>query len=45
VWYLFMTVLLSYPQSLIEKKFSRTRARVRQEPALVLPSEPMGDAK
>ena len=32
VWYLIMTLALSYPQSLIEKKFSRTRARVSNEP-------------
>ena len=32
VWYLAMTVALSYPQSMIEKKFSRTRARVSNEP-------------
>jgi polar amino acid transport system permease protein len=32
VWYLVMTILLSYPQSLIEKKFSRTRARVSNDP-------------
>jgi len=44
VWYLVMTVLLSYPQSLIEKRFSRTRARVRNEPD---PSQIalIGDAK
>ena len=46
VWYLTMTLLLSYPQSLIEKKFSRTRARISNEPALVpTQSELMGDAK
>ncbi|MEO5666342.1 MAG: amino acid ABC transporter permease [Nocardioides sp.] len=46
VWYLAMTLLLSYPQSLIEKKFSRTRARVSNEPALApTPTELMGDAK
>ena len=46
VWYLVMTLLLSYPQSLIEKKFSRTRARFSNEPALApTPSELMGDAK
>ena len=46
VWYLVMTLLLSYPQSLIEKRFSRTRARVSNEPALVpTQSELMGDAK
>ena len=44
VWYLVMTVLLSYPQSLIEKRFSRTRARVGNEPD---PSQTalIGDAK
>jgi polar amino acid transport system permease protein len=46
VWYLIMTLLLSYPQSLIEKKFSRTRARVSNDPALVpIQTELMGDAK
>lgn len=46
LWYLFMTLLLSYPQSQIEKKFSRTRARVSNGPALgPTPSELMGDAK
>ena len=44
IWYLVMTVLLSYPQSMIEKKFSHTRARVNNDPAppqIAL----MGDAK
>jgi polar amino acid transport system permease protein len=46
VWYLVMTLLLSYPQSRIEKRFSRTRARVSNEPALVpTQSELMGEAK
>jgi polar amino acid transport system permease protein len=46
VWYLTMTLLLSYPQSLIEKKFSRTRARVSNGPALgPTQSELMGEAK
>ena len=46
VWYLFMTLLLSYPQSQIEKKFSRTRARVSNGPAPgPTQSELMGDAK
>jgi polar amino acid transport system permease protein len=46
VWYLLMTLLLSYPQSLIEKRFSRTRARVSNEPGLVpTQSALMGDAK
>ena len=46
VWYLFMTLLLSYPQSLVEKKFSRTRARVSNGPAAgPTQSELMGEAK
>jgi len=46
VWYLVMTVLLSYPQSMIEKKFSRTRARVSNEPAPASSQIAlMGDAK
>lgn len=46
VWYLVMTLLLSYPQSLIEKKFSRTRARVSNGPAPgPTQSELTGDAK
>jgi polar amino acid transport system permease protein len=32
LWYLVMTLALSYPQSLIEKKYSRTRSRVANEP-------------
>ena len=43
VWYLVMTIALSYPQAMIEKKFSRTRARVSNEPAVVpTQSELMG---
>ena len=46
VWYLFMTLLLSYPQSRIEERFSRTRARVSNGPALgPTQSELMGEAK
>ena len=45
VWYLVMTIVLSYPQSLIEKKYSRTRARVGNEPAAVSQTAPMGEAK
>jgi polar amino acid transport system permease protein len=33
LWYLVMTLALSYPQSLIEKKYSRTRSRVAKDPA------------
>jgi polar amino acid transport system permease protein len=32
LWYLLMTLALSYPQSLIEKKYSRTRSRVAKDP-------------
>jgi polar amino acid transport system permease protein len=32
LWYLLMTLTLSYPQSLIEKKYSRTRSRVAKDP-------------
>jgi len=46
LWYLVMTLALSYPQALIEKKFSRTRARVSNEPGLVASqSALMGEAK
>ena len=46
VWYLVMTLLLSYPQSQIEKKFSRTRARVSNGPVPgPTQSELMGEAK
>jgi polar amino acid transport system permease protein len=46
VWYLAMTLLLSYPQSQIEKRFSRTRARVGNGPAPgPTQSELMGEAK
>lgn len=33
LWYLLMTLALSYPQSLIEKKYSRTKSRVAKDPA------------
>jgi polar amino acid transport system permease protein len=45
VWYLLMTLLLSYPQSRIEKRFSRTRARVSNGPVGPTQSDLMGDAK
>lgn len=46
VWYLAMTLLLSYPQAQIEKRFSRTRARVSNGPAAEpTQSEMMGEAK
>ena len=31
LWYLIMTLLLSYPQSLIEKRYSLVRSRVSNE--------------
>jgi polar amino acid transport system permease protein len=34
LWYLLMTLALSYPQSLIEKKYSRTKSRVANGPGL-----------
>ncbi len=45
VWYLVMTVLLSYPQSLIEKKYSKTKARIGNEPAAVTETASMGEAR
>ena len=33
LWYLIMTLALSYPQSLIEKKYSRSKSRVGNEQA------------
>jgi polar amino acid transport system permease protein len=46
VWYLAMTVVLSYPQALIEKRFSRTRARVSNDAGLVpVQNGLMGEAK
>jgi len=37
LWYLLMTLALSYPQSLIEKRYSLVRSRVGHEPAPVDP--------
>ncbi|WP_210429027.1 amino acid ABC transporter permease [Nocardioides eburneiflavus] len=46
LWYLLMTLLLSYPQSRIEKRFSRTRERVSNGPAAgPLQTELMGEAR
>jgi polar amino acid transport system permease protein len=46
LWYLIMTLMLSYPQSLIEQKFSRTRARVSNEPGLAASQSALtGEAK
>jgi polar amino acid transport system permease protein len=46
LWYLTMTLALSYPQSLIEKRFSRTRARVGNGPGPVPARDAMmGEAR
>ena len=37
LWYLLMTLALSYPQSLIEKRYSLVRSRVSNEPAPIDP--------
>ena len=37
LWYLLMTLALSYPQSLIEKRYSLLRSRVSNEPAPIDP--------
>jgi polar amino acid transport system permease protein len=37
LWYLLMTLALSYPQSLIEKRYSLVRSRVSNEPAPIVP--------
>jgi polar amino acid transport system permease protein len=38
LWYLIMTLALSYPQSRIEKRYSLVRSRVGHEPA---PADPV----
>ena len=50
LWYLIVTLALTYPQSLIEKKYSRSRSRVGNQAVLLesiepMPSVLMGDAK
>ncbi len=35
LWYLIMTLALSYPQSLIEKKYSMVRSRVSNQPVIL----------
>lgn len=41
LWYLIMTLALSYPQSLIEKRYSLMRSRVNNAPAPIDPA-PLG---
>jgi polar amino acid transport system permease protein len=45
LWYLLMTLTLSYPQSLIEKKYSRLKSRVRAGQAPLEPVLPVGEGK
>ena len=35
LWYLIMTLALSYPQSLIEKRYSLVRSRVSNQPVIL----------
>lgn len=45
LWYLVMTLLLSYPQSLLEKKYSRTSSRLPRKAKKVVLTEPEGVAR
>ncbi|GAB2714719.1 amino acid ABC transporter permease [Arthrobacter bambusae] len=45
LWYLVMTLLLSYPQSLLEKKYSRTSSRLPRNAKKVVLTEPEGVAR
>ena len=45
LWYLLMTLALSYPQSLIEKKYSRSKSRVRAGQVPPEPMMPVGEGK
>ena len=45
LWYLIMTLVLSYPQSLIEKRYSLVRSRVSNEAAPVDPVPLGGEAR
>jgi polar amino acid transport system permease protein len=45
IWYLLMTLALSYPQSLIEKRYSLVRSRVSNEPAPIDPVPLGGEAR
>jgi polar amino acid transport system permease protein len=45
LWYLMMTLALSYPQSLIEKRYSLVRSRVGNEPAPIDPVPLGGEAR
>ncbi|MDO0972431.1 amino acid ABC transporter permease, partial [Staphylococcus haemolyticus] len=45
LWYLVMTLVLSYPQSRLEKKYSRTSARVPRKARKVVLTAPEGIAR
>jgi polar amino acid transport system permease protein len=45
LWYLIMTLVLSYPQSRIEKRYSLVRSRVSNEPAPIDPVPLGGEAR
>jgi polar amino acid transport system permease protein len=44
LWYLLMTLLLSYPQSKLEQKYSRSSSRLPRKPKVVL-TDPEGVAR
>ena len=45
LWYLVMTLALSYPQSLLEKKYSRSTSRLPRKAAKVVLTDPEGIAR
>jgi len=45
LWYLAMTLLLSYPQSLLEKKYSRTTSRLPRKAKKLVLTAPEGIAR
>lgn len=45
LWYLVMTLLLSYPQAQLEKKYSRTTSRLPRKAKPVVLTEPEGIAR
>jgi polar amino acid transport system permease protein len=45
LWYLAMTLVLSYPQSLLEKKYSRTTSRLPRKAKSVVLTDPEGVAR
>ena len=45
IWYLVMTLLLSYPQSKLEQKYSRTTSRLPRNAKPVVLTDPEGAAR